>query len=200
MICKGVNEAMNQKEKMKTDLLNEIEGYVMQLNYVKDLTQVKADIKKNREKMQCAPCFTLITECALSDAYLLAFMRLYDKSQQAKTIPNLIKKCRANADIFPSKEETLLKLDEFEKNLNEDEDIACVVKTLTTWRDSFHVHNDCKYFGEKLQNDKPALKTSQIILLENFTDRILDYLFSQLSSEEVPKPKYDRDLEKLLEP
>lgn len=42
---------MNQKEKMKTDLLNEIGGYVEQLNYAKELVNVKRDIKRNETKM-----------------------------------------------------------------------------------------------------------------------------------------------------
>lgn len=83
--------------------------------------------------------------------------------------------------------------------MNEDEDIVYAVKTLKEWRDSFHVHNDYKYFGDKLQNDKPALKTFHITLLENFTSGVLEYLFSELSSEEMPKLKYDGDLKNLLE-
>lgn len=190
---------MNQQEKMKMDILKDIDGYLMQLVYLKDLIDVEKDIGNNKEKMQCAPNFTLIIECALADSYMLALMKLYDKSQKAKTIPNLIKKCKSNIDLFPSKNETLVKLEEFEKEMNEDEIITHAIKTLIKRRDSIHVHNDQQYFGEKLQNDNSYLKTYHIWILTNFTENVLNYLFSQLSSEEIRKTKYDKDLKKLFE-
>ena len=190
---------MNQQEKMKMDILKEIDGYIMQLVYLKDLIDVDDDIGRNKEKMQCAPNFTLIIECALADSYMLALMKLYDKSQKAKTIPNLIKKCKSNIELFPSKEDTLLKLEAFEKELNEDEFITHAIETLIKRRDSIHVHNDQKYFGEKIQNDNSYLKGYHIKILTKFTENVLNYLFFQLSSEEIRKTKYDKDLRKLFE-
>ena len=85
---------MDQKEEMKKNLLEELDDYFMQLVYLKDLLSVEEDICDSREKLQCAPNFTLIVECALIDSYMIILMRLYDKSDKTQTIPNLIKKCK----------------------------------------------------------------------------------------------------------
>lgn len=189
---------MDQKEEMKKNLLEEIDGYFMQLVYLKDLISVDEDINKHKEEMKCAPNFTLIVECALRDSYMLSFMKLFDKSQKAKTIPNLIKKCKDNISLFSMPDDVLLKLNEFETKIDEDEYINHAIKTLRVRRDSYHVHNDNKYFGKKLQNDSTYLKTYHIWFLRDFTEEVLNYLFSQLSDEEVRKTKYDEDLINLL--
>lgn len=189
---------MNQKEEMKRNLLEEIDGYFMQLVYLKDLISVEEDIDHSKEKLQCSPNFTLIMECALTDSYMLVLMKLYDKSDKAKTIPNLIKKCKDNIIFFPSKSDTLAKLEGFEAKIDQDEYIAHAIKTLTSRRDSFHVHNDKKYFGKKLENDTSYLKKYHIWFLRDFTEEILDYLFSQLSSGEPRKTKYNKDLSNLV--
>lgn len=189
---------MDQKGKMKADLIKEIDGYLMQLVYIKDLIDVEKDIEKNEEKMQRAPNFTLITKCALTDSYMLALMRLYDKGEKPKTIPNLIKKCKANIVLFPSADDTLRKLEEFERKIKEDEYIPHTIKVLITRRDSSYAHNDKQYFGEKLQNDKTILKKYHIHFLTNFTEEVLVYLFSQLSADRMRETKYNKDLEKLL--
>lgn len=85
---------MNQKDEMTKNLLEELDDYFMQLVYLKDLLSVQKDIEHSTEKLQYAPNFILIVECALSDSYMLVLMKLYDKSEKAKTIPNLIKKCK----------------------------------------------------------------------------------------------------------
>lgn len=140
---------MNQKEEMKRNLLEEIYGYFMQLVYLKDLISVEEDIDYSKEKLQCAPNFTMIVECALIDSYMLALMKLYDKSDKAKTIPNLIKKCKDNINLFPLKTDALAKLEGFEAKINQDEYIAHAIETLRSRRDSIHAHNDKKYFGKK---------------------------------------------------
>lgn len=56
---------MNQKEKMRKDLLEELDGYFMQLVYLKDLLSVEEDIHRSEDRLQSAPNFTLIVECAL---------------------------------------------------------------------------------------------------------------------------------------
>jgi len=190
---------MNQKEQMKKNLLDEIDGYCMQLVYLKDLISVEEDIDEVREKMQSAPNFSLIVECALVDSYMLTLMKLYDKSEKAKTIPNLIKKCKNNINLFPSKEDTLRKLGEFETKMNEDEYIVHAVNVLIVRRDSIQAHNDGKYFGKKLLNDKTYLKTYHIWFLRNFTEEVLSYLFSQLSSEKIRETKYNKDLRRLFD-
>lgn len=189
---------MNQKEEMKKNLLEEIDAYFMQLVYLKDLISVEEEIGHSQEKMQLAPNFTLIVECALIDSYMLALMKLYDKSDKAKTIPNLIKKCKTNISLFPSQDETLLRLEEFENKINKDEYISYAIKTLTSRRDSIHVHNDQKYFGKKIQKDTTYLPKYCIWFLRDFTEDVLKYLFSQLSSEEIRKTKYNGDLNNLL--
>lgn len=109
---------MDQREKMKADLIKDIDGYLRQLVYVKDLVAVSRDLEENERNLRCAPNFTLITKCALADSYMLVLMRLYDKASKAKTIPNLIQKCKKNLNLFPSADDTLRQLEEFEKEMN----------------------------------------------------------------------------------
>lgn len=139
---------MNQKEEMKKNLLEELDDYFMQLVYLKDLLSVEKDICDSREKLQCAPNFTLIVECALIDSYMIILMRLYDKSDKTQTIPNLIKKCKKNICLFPTPNNTLSKLNEFETKLSQDEYISHAIETLISRRDSIYAHNDKKYFGK----------------------------------------------------
>ena len=189
---------MDQKEEMKKNLLEELDDYFMQLVYLKDLLSVEEDICDSREKLQCAPNFTLIVECALIDSYMIILMRLYDKSDKTQTIPNLIKKCKKNICLFPTPNNTLSKLNEFETKLSQDEYISRAIETLISRRDSIYAHNDKKYFGKKLVKDTSYLKMYHIWILVNFTEEVLNYLFSQLSSEESRKTKYDKDLSNLL--
>lgn len=189
---------MKKKEEMKKNLLQEIDGYFMQLVYLKDLISVEEDLDSKKEKMNCSPNFTLIVKCALSDSYMLALMKLYDKSEKAKTIPNLIRKCEENIFLFPSEDDVLLKLKEFNTKLSEDEDIKHAIETLRIRRDTFHVHNDKKYFGMKIQNHKTYLKKYHIWFLRDFTEDVLNYICLQLSPNITRKTKYDADLEHLL--
>ena len=150
-----------------------------------------------KKKFESVPNFALVISCALVDSYMLVLIKLYDKSEQAKTIPNLIEKCKKNINLFPSNNDTLNKLNEFQEKITNDEFISHTIKTLITRRDSILVHNDKKYFGEKLKNDISYLKKYHIWILRDFTEEVLNYLFSQLSSlssEETLKTKYNCDL------
>ena len=189
---------MNQKDEMTKNLLEDLDDYFMQLVYLKDLLSVQKDIEHSTEKLQYAPNFTLIVECALSDSYMLVLMKLYDKSEKAKTIPNLIKKCKKNINLFPFKSDTLAKLDEYETKILEDEFISHAIKTLMSRRDSYYAHNDKKYFGKNLVNDTSNLKMYHIEFLVSFTEDVLDYLFSQLASEKMRTTKYNQDLSNLF--
>ena len=44
-------DIVTQKEKMKKDLIEEINGYFMQLVYIKDLINVSEDIDKYEKKI-----------------------------------------------------------------------------------------------------------------------------------------------------
>lgn len=190
---------MSTKEKMIEDFLKELNGYFMQLSYLKDMISVKTDMSLLKEKMQHSPNFTLTVECALSDGYTLALMRLYDKSKETKTIPNLIEKCKENIHLFESKEDTKIKLEEFEAKLKDGTPIAKAIEILKLRRDTYYVHNDNKYFGEKLQEDKSYLPMYVICELRDFTEEVLEYLHSQLSQEEHRQTRYDKDLKNLFE-
>lgn len=93
----------------------------------------------------------------------------------------------------------MLKLEEFENKINCDEQISYTIKELTSRRDSILAHNDKKYFGEKIQKYTAYLPTYYIWRLIDFTENILNYLFSQFSSEETIKTKYNNDLTNLWE-
>ena len=185
---------MTQKEKMKKDLLEEIKGYFMQLVYMKDLINVSEDVDKYEKNLESAPNFALVISCALADSYMLSLTKLYDKSDKAKTIPNLIEKCKKNSHLFPSNNDTLIKLKDFQEKISNDESISHAIKIIRTRRDSILVHNDKKYFGEKFKNETSYLKMYHIWILCDFTEEVLNYLFSQLSSEETLKTKYNYDL------
>ena len=190
---------MNQKEEMTKNLLEELDDYFMQLVYLKDLLSVQEDINHSTKKLQCSPNFTLIVECALSDSYMLVLMKLYDKSQKAKTIQNLIRKCKKNIVLFPSKNDTLAKLDEYETRILKDVFISHAIKTLMSRRDSYYAHNDKKYFGKNLVNDTSNFKMYHIEILVSFTEEVLDYLFSQLSTEKSRRNiKDNHDLNNLF--
>lgn len=81
---------MNQ-EKMKMNLISEVDDYYMQFIYWKDLIEVEKDIRKYGEKLSCSPNFKLIISCALEDEIMYVAMKLYDKSKAAKTIPMELK-------------------------------------------------------------------------------------------------------------
>ena len=78
--------------------------------------------------------------------------------------------------------------------MKNDEFISHAIKTLIARRDSILVHNDKKFFGKKLKKDTSYLKMYHIWILCDFTEEVLNYLFSQLSSEEMLKTKYNYDL------
>lgn len=189
---------MNQKEKMTQDLLSEIDGFYMNLVYIKDLIDVEAHISNNSSVNQKSPNFSMIVQCALVDSYILGLMKLYDKSESAKTIPNLIEKCKKNTTLFRNPEEVETQLEKFEKELKCDEFITQAISVLRVRRDGYHVHNDKKYFGVKITNDQSHLPMYCIWMLKNFSEKVLSYLWGQLTEKECRKTKYDNDLDNLL--
>lgn len=188
----------DSKRKMKKNLLEEINGYFMQLVYMKDLINVSEDVDKYEENFKSAPNFALVISCALADSYMLSLTKLYDKSDKAKTIPNLIEKCKKNIHLFPSNRDTLIQLNKFQEKISNDKVISHAIKTIRTRRDSILVHNDKKYFGKNFKNETFYLKMFHIWILRDFTEEVLNYLFSQLSSEETLKTKYNYDLYNLF--
>lgn len=189
---------MNQQEIMTKNLLKEIDGYYMNLVYIKDLIMVEEHLEKVLEVEELAPNFGLIAHCALYDSYMLCLMKLYDKSDEAKTIQTLIQKCQNNVNLFRSPDEVTKKLVEWEKKVNDDEYIAYAIKTLRMRRDKYHAHNDKKYFGEKIANDTSHLPKYYIWFLRDFTEEVLSYLWNQLTDEKPRETKYNDDFEQLL--
>lgn len=190
---------MTQREKMKNDLLKEIDRYFMNLVYLKDLIKVEEHMTQLQELNELAPNFNLIVQCGLIDSYMLCLMKLYDKSSKAKTIPKLIQKCKEDLHLFCDSDEVAKKLSYFEGKLQSDEYIIHAIEILRERRDQYHVHNDKKYFGEKIVNDTSHLPMYYIWFLRDFTEDVLQYLWSQLSSEACRKEKYDKDLNNLFQ-
>lgn len=106
---------MSAKETMTNDLLKKIKGYFMQLNLIKDSIYVWIDIHRYFNKFQHSPNFLLTIQNALSEAYSLGFMRLFDNNKKAQSMFNLIDKCIKNIDLFPNQIETTIKLEEYQK-------------------------------------------------------------------------------------
>lgn len=179
---------------MKKNLLEEIDGYFMNLVYIKDLMQVYIDIDDSKIMNDKAPNFSLITQCALIDSYMICLMKLYDKSEKAKTIPNLIKRCEKNLHLFKSPDDVSNKIKEFENILKKDENVVNPIRIMRIRRDQYYAHNDKKYFGERFKDDKSYLPTYSIWFLINFTNEVLSYFWNQLCDEEYRKTKYNSDL------
>lgn len=190
---------MAQKEIMRENLLEEINAYISYLVYLQDIDNVYKHISALKSQLEKAPNFTLITEAAFIDSLMMTLAKLYDKSKKAKTIPALIKKCKKNINLFPNEGDTTNRLDEFETTLDQDKEITSAIDILLMRRDNIFAHNDPKYFGlKKIEKDKTYLPMYKIWKLINLTEEVLDYLFSQLSSEQRMQPKYNRDLEQLF--
>lgn len=189
---------MNQ-EKMKMDLISEVDDYYMQFIYWKDLIEVEKDIRKYGEKLSCSPNFKLIISCALEDEIMYVAMKLYDKSKTAKTIPNLVEKCKKNISLFQKKEIIKEKLEEFEKGLEEDEFISEAIIKLRMLRDSLFAHNDNKYYGKKLEKENINLKNYHIGMLYDYTEKILNFIIASLGGEKDIKEKYNGDLKNIFQ-
>lgn len=190
---------MSQCEIMKQNLLKEINDYMVHLLYIKDVNAVYEHISDMKtDKLNKSPNFVLIVECALYDSLVMALARLYDKSKKAKTIPGLIGKCLTEKYIFLCQESIEIKLNIFQNELVEDEDLANAIKILQERRDIYYAHNDNQYFGIKGNKDTTYLPMYKLWSLIRYTEKVLKYLLEQLSSEPLPKCKYDNDLEKLL--
>lgn len=155
-------------------------------------------LSKLEKRLQSSPNFALITEAALFDSLMMTLARLYDRSEKAKTIPALISRCKKNTNLFSSKQDALHDLEKFEVTLTQNEDISTAIEVLLHRRNNTFAHNDKKYFGKRIENDKKYLPMYKVWCLIDFTENVLNYLFSQLSSDERVQPKYDNDLENLF--
>ena len=148
---------MAQQEKMKADFEKIIEGYYMQLVYLKDLIAVQEDIENHKEELKKAPNFSLIAECGLIDGYMIAFAKLFDKSEKAMTIYYLLKKCESNLNLFCDAEKVKRQIAEYKIRLETDEYLSYGIDIVRKRRDTMLVHNDKKYFGEKISEDTSRL-------------------------------------------
>lgn len=189
---------MNQREHMINNLLSEIDGYYMNLVYIKDLLKVEEHMLGLQILEEQAPNFIIIVQCALIDSYMLCLMKLFDKSKQAKTIPNLILKCQKNIQLLRSPDEASKRLAEFDERMKHDEYITHAIDTLRLRRDQYHAHNDKKYFGEKIATDTSYLPKYYLCFLLNFTEEVLSYLWYQLSDKKCRETKYNNDLDSLF--
>lgn len=189
---------MSTKEQMMAALLDEIDGYFRSFVYLRDLILVEEHLSKSNTIQETAPNFSLIAECALVDSYLLCLMKLYDKSTSAKTIPALIQKCKKQSHLFSSPSEVLTQLVKFENTLHNDKYLKNATDVLRFRRDKIHVHNDEKYFGNRISHDNSKLHFFEVEFLVAFTESVLCFLWNQLTSEPHREPKYNQDLGKLL--
>lgn len=195
---------MNQKEKMKNDLLEEINSYYRHFVYLKDIHKVFDHLNKmqldesGKQKLHQAPNFFMIVECGLIDSFMISLARLYDNSEDAKTIQALIKKSKRNISLFNSNSDVRAKLEEFENELDDaDGFISSAIETIKHRRDKMLVHNDKKYFQHP-EKDNSHLPMYKIWMLIDFTEKLLNYLLQELSSESNLTTKYNEDLDNLF--
>lgn len=192
---------MSQKEEMKKNIIEEINSYYDHYVYMADVMAVCEHIGNfinfDSNKLEIAPNFFKIVYASTIDSYMLTFARLYDNSEQTKSITNLITKCRKNISLFNNIEEVESKLTEFEKRMETDEFLLPAIETIKHRRDKLFVHNDKKYFNHP-ENDNSYLPMYQLWMLRDFTREVLVYLLGALGEQPQKEVIYNNDLEKML--
>ena len=190
---------MSQLEKIKEDFEKVLEGYYMQLVYLKDLIAVQEDLENHKEELKNAPNFALIAECGLIDSYMIAFAKLFDKSEKAMTIYYLLKRCEANLKLFRDEDVVKSKIEEYKLRLDSDEFLSYGIEIVRKRRDTMLAHNDKKYFGEKMAEDTFWLPKYYLWMMRDFVSEVLKFISDQLGFE--PRhctAKYDGDLKKIF--
>lgn len=189
---------MSQKEEMKKNIIEEINSYYDHYVYMADVMAVYEHIGNfDSNKLEIAPNFFKIVYASTIDSYMLTFARLYDNSEQTKSITNLIMKCRKNISLFNNIEEVESKLTEFEKRMETDEFLLPAIETIKHRRDKLFVHNDKKYFNHP-EKDNSSLPMYQLWMLRGFTREVLIYLLGALGEQPQKEVIYNNDLEKLF--
>lgn len=186
---------------MKKNLIEDIKSYYEHYVYMADVMRVCDHIGEyemfENEKLEIAPNFFRIVRAATIDSYMLTFARLYDNSEETKSIQNLIRKCKKNISLFFDKENVSKKLIEFECRMEDDEEISSAIKTIKHRRDKMFVHNDKKFFNHP-EKDTSYLPIQQLGILRVFTKEVLIYLLGELDETPIRETTYDNDLDKLF--
>ena len=194
---------MSSKEEMKKNLVKEINSYYDHYVYMADVMAVCEHIGHfanfESHKLEIAPNFFKIVHAATIDSFMLTFARLYDNSEQTKSIQNLIDKCRKNISLFSDDKNVSEKLVEFERKMKEDEYIAPAINTIKHRRDKIFVHNDKKFFNHP-EKDNSHLPMYQLWFLRDFTKEVLIYLLYALGEKPVKDTIYNsEELENLFD-
>lgn len=186
---------------MKKNIIEEINSYYDHYAYMADVMAVCEHIGNfinfDSNKLEIAPNFFKIVYASTIDSYMLTFARLYDNSEQTKSITNLITKCRKNISLFNNIEEVESKLTEFEKRMETDEFLLPAIETIKHRRDKLFVHNDKKYFNHP-EKDNSYLPMYQLWMLRDFTREVLIYLLGALGEQPQKEVIYNNDLEKMF--
>lgn len=195
---------MSSKEEMKKNLVKEINSYYDHYVYMADVMAVCEHIGHfanfESDKLEIAPNFFKIVHAATIDSFMLTFARLYDNSEQTKSIQNLIDKCKKNLFLFSDDKNVSEKLFEFECKMKEDEYIAPSISTIKHRRDKIFVHNDKKFFNHP-EKDNSYLPMYQLWFLRDFTKEILTFLLDALGEKAPVKETIynNEELEKLFD-
>ncbi len=192
---------MSKKEEMKKDLIEEINSYYDHYVYMADVMAVhnhmQSYVNQKSSKLEIAPNFFRIVYAATIDSFMLTLARLYDNSQQAKSMKNLIDKCKKNDFLFSGVENVNKKLIEFESKMNNDEYISKAIKIIKHRRDKIFVHNDKKFFIHP-EKDTSHLPMYALWFLRDFTKEVLIYLLDALGEKPSKETIYDKDLDNLF--
>ena len=193
---------MDQKEQMKKNLIEEINSYYDHYVYMADVMAVhnhmQSYVNSNSQILEIAPNFFRIVYAATIDSYMLTFARVYDNSKQAKSIVNLISKCKESSSLFDNmKEEVEKRLTDFESRIKTDEILAPAIDLIKHRRDKIFAHNDEKYFIHP-EKDNSYLPMYALWFLSSFTKEVLLYLLEALGEKPIKETIYDKDFENLL--
>ena len=188
----------NSKEQtMRNNLFKELEAYNEHYIYLEELVSMCNDFDKFDSARNKAPNSMRILESACVDAMMMEFARFYDNDKNAKSVLTLLEECanNGNSSLFQDKNRVLLKIDEFEKEIQTNEYISTGISTLKMRRDKYFAHNDKKYFVNQ-EKDNSYLPMYKLWFMKEFIKKVIHYLYSELGGnvESLEKPIYNADL------
>lgn len=196
----------NQKEIMQNNLKTELRAYFREYIAIKNSMDLWDELfnmtlnESGKEAWSIAPYFFSITYDALSDSFSISLAKLFDKDGSAKSMWNLIKKCKNESHLFPDAQKVKQELEMLEKELKQNCLVDNAPPLLQDRRDKLYAHNDKKYFLKPEKIFEKPLHTYQVQELLKWIGRVLMFLIGELSVDISDFEEYSKkpDLKNLL--
>ena len=196
----------NQKEIMQDSLKAELRAYFREYAAIQNSVDLHDELFKmtlnesGQKAWNRAPLFFSISFDALSDSFSISLAKLFDKDKSAKSIWNLIQRCKNESHFFPDAKKVKQGLGELEKELEQNCLVDNALCVLQNRRDKLYAHNDKKFFIKPEKVLEKPLHTYQIWELLRWIKRVLMFLTGELSVDISDFEMYSEhpDLENLL--